>query len=68
MDREAWCAAVYGVSKSPNLATELNWTQQEIVNKCEKKKKHELLFLLLVYGLSSYVFQGLFFFKLKNNA
>ena len=44
MDREAWCAAVYGVSKSPNWATELNWTQQEIVNKCEKKKNMSYYF------------------------
>ena len=27
MDREAWHAAVLGVAKRHNLATELNWTE-----------------------------------------
>ena len=27
MDREAWCAAVHGVTVGHNWATELNWTE-----------------------------------------
>ena len=34
MDREAWPAAVHGVSKSQTWATELNWTLHKVLPQC----------------------------------
>ena len=42
MDREAWCAAVHGVTKRHNWVTELNWTEGWIEGFLDLTQKHNL--------------------------
>ena len=42
MDREAWCAAIHGVTVRHDWATELNWTELKYPNKASLKSGCEL--------------------------